>query len=718
MKEALNFIIENWYWLSPVVLEILLRLLPSERDTSILSNLFKILNKVVPNIRKPKTEDRAALQNDGTLKNTVHVNTKRHIIPIVLLLVSFSSFGQIWPSYKGVSLVNATDSTSVIATRSQNGSMYYNTQSGKFRVYENGVWKDMTGTGGAGGGLQAADNGLTQVGNVVEFGGTLTNLTTGIDLDGNSFTITNGSPGTGTLSFSNHGSNLIDLGNNGDAQYEAVNLNFVGSSQFNITSPDFTSDNDDFTVNTTGGITLNGTGITSVTGSHIEFTGKGEFNPTVTTSPINLGIIAGDPSALVNGDMWYNSATGKIRGRQGGSSVDFGNVQSLSNGLTLSGSGVGTLGGPLTGTTTISGAQTLNFTNTTTEFTGTNANFGNTAFKIYNPAGTFRYTLQGAAILADRTIGLPVTSASTTMMVKDATTPFSTRVIFSTAVDGVMTTDPNFTFNTSGDVLTTGAVVLQTTTTIPAVDLGGATSDPSSLSDGDLWYRSDTDLFRGRANGSTVSLGIVAGATNEFPKVTSGQYAASGWFSTSAGQFVLTSGEGLTAGSNAVTLQYGGSGATLITSSTASTDVNITTQNASHLNIQAGNGNGFDVNITGSDGNSGNNNGGDVKLESGPLSGAGVDGNVVIETLNNTGTFKMNDGANEQMGIATLVGGTVTVNNTKVTANTRIFYSVNIAGGTQGFLRISARTAGTSFTITSTSGTETSTVVWMLVEPN
>ena len=37
--------------------------------------------------------------------------------------------------------------------------------------------------------------------------------------------------------------------------------------------------------------------------------------------------------------------------------------------------------------------------------------------------------------------------------------------------------------------------------------LGSFTSDPGSLADGDMWYRSDTDVVRLRANGATISLG-------------------------------------------------------------------------------------------------------------------------------------------------------------------------------------------------------------------
>jgi hypothetical protein len=70
------------------------------------------------------------------------------------------------------------------------------------------------------------------------------------------------------------------------------------------------------------------------------------------------------------------------------------------------------------------------------------------------------------------------------------------------------------------------------------------------------------------------------------------------------------------------------------------------------------------------------------------------------------------------MGTATLVAGTVTVSNTSVTANSRVFLTSQVDGGTPGWLRVSARTAGTSFTITSWSSSDTSTVAWMAVQPS
>lgn len=68
------------------------------------------------------------------------------------------------------------------------------------------------------------------------------------------------------------------------------------------------------------------------------------------------------------------------------------------------------------------------------------------------------------------------------------------------------------------------------------------------------------------------------------------------------------------------------------------------------------------------------------------------------------------------MGTSTLVAGTVTVSTTSVNANSRIFLTCRTPGGTAGFLRVSAVVDGTSFTITSSSGSDTSVVSWVLFQ--
>lgn len=86
-------------------------------------------------------------------------------------------------------------------------------------------------------------------------------------------------------------------------------------------------------------------------------------------------------------------------------------------------------------------------------------------------------------------------------------------------------------------------------------------------------------------------------------------------------------------------------------------------------------------------------------------------------TVRATAGLRVSEGANAKQGVSTLAAGTVTVANTSVTATSRIFLTSQSDGGTVGFLRVSARTAGTSFVITSSSGTDTSVVAWQIFEP-
>lgn len=65
----------------------------------------------------------------------------------------------------------------------------------------------------------------------------------------------------------------------------------------------------------------------------------------------------------------------------------------------------------------------------------------------------------------------------------------------------------------------------------------------------------------------------------------------------------------------------------------------------------------------------------------------------------------------------TLVSGTLVVADTSITADSNIFLTSQVPGGTAGWLSISARTPGTSFTILSSSGTDTSEVAYTIYEP-
>lgn len=89
-------------------------------------------------------------------------------------------------------------------------------------------------------------------------------------------------------------------------------------------------------------------------------------------------------------------------------------------------------------------------------------------------------------------------------------------------------------------------------------------------------------------------------------------------------------------------------------------------------------------------------------------------GNVLVSTLGKG--LQIKTGANSKIGTTVLAAGSAVVANTSVTANSRIFLTSQTDGGTPGALRVSAKVIGASFTITSSSALDTSTVAWMIVE--
>lgn len=73
-------------------------------------------------------------------------------------------------------------------------------------------------------------------------------------------------------------------------------------------------------------------------------------------------------------------------------------------------------------------------------------------------------------------------------------------------------------------------------------------------------------------------------------------------------------------------------------------------------------------------------------------------------------------GGGPRLDVATLVGGTVTVSNTSVTATSKIFLSHQNSSGTIGTLSLGTIVGGTSFVINSTSILDTSDVAYLIVQ--
>jgi hypothetical protein len=74
---------------------------------------------------------------------------------------------------------------------------------------------------------------------------------------------------------------------------------------------------------------------------------------------------------------------------------------------------------------------------------------------------------------------------------------------------------------------------------------------------------------------------------------------------------------------------------------------------------------------------------------------------------------KFTNGAPE--GVATLVAGTVTVSTVEVRSTDIILLTRSVSGGTTGQLTAGSIVSGTSFQISSSSGSDTSIVYWQIV---
>jgi hypothetical protein len=93
-----------------------------------------------------------------------------------------------------------------------------------------------------------------------------------------------------------------------------------------------------------------------------------------------------------------------------------------------------------------------------------------------------------------------------------------------------------------------------------------------------------------------------------------------------------------------------------------------------------------------------------------------VRGDIAVNSVGSG--LKIKEGANGTMGVSTLSAGTTTVATTAVTANSRILLTIQSPGGTVGSIYIASRITGVSFVVQSTSGSDSSTFMWLIVGPS
>jgi len=94
-----------------------------------------------------------------------------------------------------------------------------------------------------------------------------------------------------------------------------------------------------------------------------------------------------------------------------------------------------------------------------------------------------------------------------------------------------------------------------------------------------------------------------------------------------------------------------------------------------------------------------------------------LSGSLDFSNKSLTGGLSIGEKTNPTMGIVTLVAGTATILTNRVNASSRIYLTHQTNAGVPGFVSVTARVAGTSFTITSANAGDTSDIAWLLVEP-
>ena len=262
---------------------------------------------------------------------------------------------------------------------------------------------------------------------------------------------------------------------------------------------------------------------------------------------------------------------------------------------------------------------------------------------------------------------------------------------------------------TSGQVLTSnGASALPTW----QAAAGGGVSGPGSSVSGDI------ATFNGTSGSTIQDSGVKIDGSKNVTGVNTITVAGSGAGPTIINSGHPTTGYGFDPGSDTLYLWAGGAAIVHVTSGAFSVESG---------QLQAPDGNQSLPGITfTNEGNTG------FYRASGSQFNASVNGTICAEFLSTGVSFPMGvdvnvagfgasvaEGSNAKQGVATLSAGTVTVANTSVTTNSRIFLTAQSLGtvSVPQALAVTARTAATSFTITSASVTDTSVVAYEIFEP-
>lgn len=583
------------------VYELLARLIPTSKSVSIITWAIKIFTSIVPDkserhtlIKKPNAEEKG---------------TWTHIIKMLLPLILFSSAAsaQLNQSAKSVRLYNA-DSVTVRSevqtlqnTYGNIGALYYNAPQNKFRIFYNNTWHDLTTSGGGGGGVTSLINGLTLTGTVGKLGGTLSE-NTAIDAGTNNFSLTGintqldlNMDGTGPT-------NLITTANGINiADGSGVGLSLQSASGGNSVFMDFLPTS----LTVTGGTGFTGIKYTAdyTSGAtNLDVVPKGYIDARLASKTIPT------PGAGQNGQslLWSNgtnSWTYFTPSAGFANNTDL-NQLMLSNGVTdavnsdLTLSALGSLQLGISGNTA-GATRTINTEGLPSDISLQLTTKGTGGFNV--ASGTFNTSA------ANVTLG----GTSLTGTTRTITTEGSGANV-------------GLTLSTKGtsSISLLDRLTTTSTSTLPAINIGSFAGDPSTLTNGDLWYNSTTNSLRGRVNGVSVNIpgsgSVSFGTTQQIPFMNAG-----GTDFSYSSNFIYNGSNlrvGGAAGSNAqlftTSLSFAGSAGNTVAASDGTSGVTV----GGKMTIRAGSA------FAGSAAN-----GGDIELETGNPDGAGTAGKLIID---------------------------------------------------------------------------------------
>lgn len=424
------------------------------------------------------------------------------------------------------------------------------------------------------------------------------------------------------------------------------------------------------------------------------------LQPSASLSGINVGGLAGDPSGLTNGDLWYNSTSNSLRARINGVSVSLGSSGiggSISSTQVAYGSGANT----------ITGEGSFTYDGTNDAFTVAGLTIDDQTIS----AGTVN--VQATALNVGSSLGTPVFLYDASIAGIDGDSRdvgINTSANFDLSVTGIAN------LGAAGGIVSLNKHSFTSSSTLAGLNVGALAGNPSALVDGDLWYNSSTGNLRFRQNGTSFSVGNILGTTANQQVGFGSSTAQTLSFESDFTYNSTTNGLILGASTNLISLQpatnsiaFGGGTTTYSANGLiASTNITMGTANTFDFDLQSGN----DMDILADDA---------ITI----TSGSNATDHVNITTPSTSAQLNLttasirvaDDASNPILGTVTLVGGGATVNTNKVTANSIILLTCQVPGGTPGFLRISGRAVGTSFTIQSSNGLDTSTVGYFLIEP-